>query len=53
LSAIQDTFRIYCGREFNRFKAEDNPALFRMIQLLIHKTLNKERLSEDGKLGVN
>jgi hypothetical protein len=47
LNANQDTFSIYCEREFNSFKAEDNPVLFRMIQLLRQKALDKEALAED------
>jgi hypothetical protein len=49
----KNTFRIYCGKEFNSFEAEDNPVLFRIIQLLRQKALDKEGLAEDRMLGAN
>jgi hypothetical protein len=53
MSAIQNTIRIYCGREFNSFEIESYAILFNMIKLLKQKAIDKEKLAKDRMLRSN
>jgi hypothetical protein len=53
MSVIQDTFRIYWGREFNSFETESYAVLFNIIRVLRQKALDKEILGKNPKLDPN
>jgi hypothetical protein len=51
MSAIQDTYRIYCGKEFSGLVTELYPDLLNMIILLKQKAIDKKKLADERILG--